>query len=238
MNIFLVKNLFDYEVVIPPPTNLPNMITVYLTDSDHNVELAKSLGWDIVKKTDKFLHLTDKFERRIAIGYINSYPHKIVPEILDYDFVFVCDSNIKSIWLEYKTFINNCSSDKALFVTSGSYESKEDNITLELDRSLKATRWSYNHNNMLECTNRYKSELIDNNINLDKLSVVSAKYIGWNLKHEKYEFLSDILYNEICKNLQGNIILTYMSGLYKDYIYNYYTNNYHGGIINSHNFEA
>lgn len=51
-------------------------------------------------------------------------------------------------------------------------------------------------------------------------------------------FLSDILYNEICKNLQGNIILTYMSGLYKDYIYNYYTNNYQGGIINSHKFDA
>lgn len=238
MNIFLVKNLFDYEEVIPPPSNLPNMITVYITGSDHNVELAKSFGWNIVKKTDKFLNLTEKFERRIAIGYINSYPHKIVPEILDYDFVFVCDSNIKSIWLEYETFINSCSSDKALFITSGSYKSNEDTITLELDRSLTSLRWSYNHNNILECTNRYKSELTDNNIDPDSLSVVSAKYIGWNLKHEKYEFLSDILYNEICKNLQGNIILTYMSGLYKDYIYNYYTNNYQGGIINSHKFDA
>ena len=236
MNIFLVKNLFDYEEVIPPPSNLPNMITVYITDSDHNVEFAKSFGWNIVKKTDKFLNLTEKFERRIAIGYINSYPHKIVPEILDYD--FVCDSNIKSIWLEYETFINSCSSDKALFITSGSYKSNEDTITLELDRSLTSLRWSYNHNNILECTNRYKSELTDNNIDPDSLSVVSAKYIGWNLKHEKYEFLSDILYNEICKNLQGNIILTYMSGLYKDYIYNYYTNNYQGGIINSHKFDA
>lgn len=188
MNIFLVKNLFDYEEVIPPPSNLTNMITVYITDSDHNVELAKSFGWNIVKKTDKFLNLTEKFERRIAIGYINSYPHKIVPEILDYDFVFVCDSNIKSIWLEYETFINSCSSDKALFITSGSYKSNEDTITLELDRSLTSLRWSYNHNNILECTNRYKSELTDNNIDPDSLSVVSAKYIGWNLKHEKYEF--------------------------------------------------
>ena len=237
MNIFLVKNLFDYEEVIPPPSNLTNMITVYITDSDHNVELAKSFGWNIVKKTDKFLNLTEKFERRIAIGYINSYPHKIVPEILDYDFVFVCDSNIKSIWLEYENFINTCSYDKALFITSGNYL-VDDTITLELDRSLASLRWSYNHNNILECTNRYKSELIDNNIDPDSLSVVSAKYIGWNLKHEKYEFLSDILYNEICKNLQGNIILTYMSGLYKDYIYNYYTNNYQGGIINSHKFDA
>jgi hypothetical protein len=238
MNIFLVKNFFDYEEVIPPPTNLPkDMKTVYLTDSNHNVDLAKSCGWDIVKKTEKFLHLTDKFERRIAIGYIKAYPHKIVPEVLDYDFVFVCDSNIKSIWLEYDSFVNNSSSDYALFITSGNYL-VDDTISLELNRSLASERWSYNHSNILECTNRYKSELIDNNIEPDSLSVASAKYIGWNLKHEKYELLSDILYNEICKNLQGNIILTYMSGLYKDYIYNYYTNNYQGGIINSHKFSA
>jgi hypothetical protein len=68
--------------------------------------------------------------------------------------------------------------------------------------------------------------------------VVSAKYIGWNLRHEKYEMLSNLLFKEGSENLQGNIILTYMSGMYPDVIYNYNTKNYSGGILNEHNIEA
>jgi len=73
-NIFLVKNLYNYEKVIPPPTNLSkDMTTAYLTDSDYNCEIAKSMGWDIVKKTDLFLETVGKFERRVHVGFINSF---------------------------------------------------------------------------------------------------------------------------------------------------------------------
>jgi hypothetical protein len=35
--VYLVKNLFEYEKVTPPPLNLPeNMITVYVADSEEN----------------------------------------------------------------------------------------------------------------------------------------------------------------------------------------------------------
>ena len=244
-NIFLVKNLYDYEKVIGPPSNLPNdFVTVYLTDNEINYGLAINLGWDIVKKTEEFLHINDLFERRKVISYINSFPHKVVPEVLDYNFVFVCDSNIITLWDEYVNFTNNCSSDHALFVCSGYYSGSQfkklghrDTIIGELESSFHA-RWSYNHKEIRESSNKYIQELKENNVDITKLSVVSAKYIGWNLKHEKYNFLSEMLYSEGCKHLQGNIILTYMFGLYPNIVYNYHTNNYKGGSLNAHNYSA
>jgi hypothetical protein len=238
-NIFLVKNLYNYEQVIPPPSNLPdNFVSVYVTDNEINSNLAKDLGWDIVKKTEEFLNITDKFGRRKVISYINSFPHKVAPEILDYNFVFVCDSNVVRLWDNYKNFINSCSSEYALFITTGYYSGKRNTIMSECDVSSSLIRWSYNKNEIINSTKRYVDELIENNVDVKKLSVSSAKYIGWNLKHENYDLLSNILYNEGCENLQGNIILTYMSGLYPNIIYNYHTNDYSGGIINPHNYQA
>jgi|GWRWMinimDraft_13_1066021.scaffolds.fasta_scaffold07372_2 hypothetical protein len=38
MNIFLVKNLYDYEKVISPPNNLPNnFISYYITDKSSSI---------------------------------------------------------------------------------------------------------------------------------------------------------------------------------------------------------
>lgn len=238
-NIFLVKNLYNYESVVPPPLNITdNFVTVYVTDTDDNSKLAKSLGWDIVKKTEEFLHITDKFDRRKVIAYINSFPHKVAPEVLDYNFVFVCDSNIVSLWDNYKNFTNSCSSEYALFITTGLYSGERDTILKECEVSAGVSRWSYNKNQIINSTKKYANILSENNVDIKTLSVASAKYIGWNLRHEKYEFLSNILYNEGCENLQGNIILTYMSGLYPTIIYNYYTNNYSGGTLNGHNYQA
>jgi hypothetical protein len=238
-NVFLVKNLFNYEKVIPPPTNLPeNFQTVYLTDNDINCELAKNLGWGIVKKIEQFLNVEDKFERRKIIAFINSFPHKLVPEVLDYKFVFVSDSNIVRLWDEYIVFTQNCSNEFALFVTSGYYSDDIDTIMAECNRSANTERWAYNKNEIIDSTNRYLTELKEKNIDVDNLSVVSAKYIGWNLHHEKYELLSNLLFKEGSENLQGNIILSYMSGIYSNDIYNYYTKNYSGGILNEHNIQA
>ena len=63
--IFMVKNFFDYEKIIPPPINLSkNLKSLYVTDSIQNVNLAKSLGWNYTFLYDKDLNIIDKFERR------------------------------------------------------------------------------------------------------------------------------------------------------------------------------
>jgi hypothetical protein len=238
-NYFLVKNFFNYEKVIPPPENLPkNLKSVYVTDNEENYLLAKNLGWDIVKKTDLFLNITDKFERRKCVAYINSFPLKVVPEIDDANFVFICDSNIVRLWDLYENFVNSCDDKYSLFLTSGYYSENRDNILKECYESCLNERWAYNHDQIRNCTQRYIDELLEKKINLNTLSIVSAKYFGWNLKSQDYKFLSEILYEEYCKNLQGNIILTYMSGIYSNKIYNYHCNDYRGGILNAHNFSA
>ena len=238
-NIFLVKNLFNYEIVVSPPNNLPdNFETVYVTDNDVNCDLAKNLGWGIVKKVEDYLHVTDKFQRRQVIGFINSFPHKVCPEVIDYKFVFVCDSNIIRLWDEYTVFTSNCTSDNALFITSGYYSNSRDTIMSERDESIRVSRWSYNRDEINSSTEKYISELKENNVDLSTLSVVSAKYIGWNLRHKDYDLLSNKLYSEYSINLQGNIILTYMSGLFPNGIYNFHTKKYGGGRLNSHRYKA
>ena len=95
---FFVKNFFNYEKIIPPPKNLPkNLITVYVTDSDKNAETAKSLGWEITKVLNEHTNITDSFEKRKLVAFINSYPLKVVPELENPRYIFICDSNISKI---------------------------------------------------------------------------------------------------------------------------------------------
>ena len=234
---FLVKNFFNYEKIIPPPKNLPkNLITVYVTDSDKNAETAKSLGWEITKVLNEHTNITDSFEKRKLVAFINSYPLKVVPELENPRYIFICDSNINELWFSYGDFVEKCSDDYGLFVTSGYYSGNRDNIESECHDSCMVPRWSYNHKGIKNSTEKYKKILNDNNIDYNNLSIVSAKYYGWNVKHKMYPEMSDILYNEYCENLQGNIILTFMSGLFKGNVFNYYTNDYSGSNLNEHNF--
>jgi hypothetical protein len=236
---FLVKNLYDYELVIPPPRNLPaGLKTVYVTDTDNNCEIAKSLGWDFVKKTELFLGRSDKFERRKSIAFINSYPLKVVPEISDARFIFICDSHINQLWSLYEDFVRTCNEKFTLFITSGYYSGERDNIIVETDAACGQDRWSYGHSQIRDCANRYVKELTEKNVDIKTLSVVSAKYIGWNVTHPEYVKLSNILYDEYCKNLHGNNILTYMSGMFNTLIYNYHTNDYSGADLNHHRYNA
>ena len=49
MNIFLVKNLYDYEKVISPPNNLPdNFISYYITDNEKNSNNCKKFKGGIM----------------------------------------------------------------------------------------------------------------------------------------------------------------------------------------------
>lgn len=238
-NVFVVKNLFDYETVIAPPHNLPpHLKTCYITDSISNCEKAEALGWDIVVNTQLYVGIEDKMQRRRIIAHINTFPHKVCPQLLDFDLVFVSDSNIVSMWDEYHDFVKGAEeSNKALFVTSGYYSGERDCMLAEMRDSISGnSRWSYNHKEIEERTMKYL-EIINFYKEVES-SVVSAKYIGWNLHHKDYYFLSNIMEMEGQLHLQGNIILTFLASMYPNNIYNYYTKNYRGGQLNSHNYEA
>lgn len=228
-------NFFGYEKVIPPPIGLPkNMTTCYITDNEINFSLAKSLGWQIVKKTEKFRKIKHKLDKRISVAELKCFPQKFIPEVQDFDFIFICDSNILEIREDYEEFVNGCTADKCLFVTSGFYTGFRDTIFAELEAS-NQERWSYNFENIKKSTKKYIDELTHLKINLANLSVVSGKYIGWNLKHPSYEELSNRYYKERQFSLQGNIILTYLSGIFPDLIYNFKVNSNFKSKLNSHN---
>lgn len=238
-NVLLAKNLFNYEEVLPPPINIPDdIVTLYLTDNDHNVNLAKGLGWNIVKKTEEFLDIHDKFERRKVISYINAFPHKVAPEVLEFNFVFVCDGNVVSLWDNYKNFVNACSDDYSLFLTSGYYNGTRNTIQEESKASSAQMRWNYNTKQIIETTERYVNSLTGLGIDVNNLSLVSAKYIGWNLKHENYDAISKSIYEQACLILQGNIYLTYISAIYPNDVFVYFCDDYSGGITANHLYDA
>lgn len=241
--IFLAKNFFNYEKVMGPPDGIPEeLITVYLTDNDETARLAKEMGWDYSVVNKDYLNVNDPMEMRRIVGKINSYPNFFISDIIQKyssNFIFICDSNIISMWTKYKDFVNSCNLDKCLFVTSGwySYSPNRDNMLSELNVSLSQSRWQYNRDGMIKCTERYMNEFSLNGILYEDVSVVSAKYIGWNINHPMYKKLSDILYTEYLQNLQGNIILSYMATIYKDYVNNYFCSDYSNGQLTGHNFE-
>jgi|694.fasta_scaffold44312_6 hypothetical protein len=239
-SIFMVKNFFDYEKIIPPPINLPKSLkSLYVTDSIENINIAKKLGWDYTFLHDKDLNLIDKFERRKLVAKVNCYPHLFLPnELKNIEKIFVCDSNIISLWKEYENFINNCNSNNALYLTSGYYKDERDNILSEMNVSITQERWSYNKKEIYENSILYLNNLKKIKIDYKNVSIISAKYIGWNIKHPEYLNISNIAYTEYCKHLQGNIIFAYLSAIFKSYVYNYHTKNYVGSKLNNHNYNA
>jgi hypothetical protein len=238
MNVFLVKNLYNYEAIAPPPENLPdNFITYYITDNETTAIEAKNLGWGYTYVTDMFSKIEDLFERRKSIAYINSFPHEFITDNVDYDLIFICDSNVIRLWSNYPDFISKCDKNKALFLTNGYYDEGRNSIVAEIEGS-NQSRWSYNYDQIKFNGKKYIDHLNELGIDLNKLGVCSAKYIGWNPSHESYHLLTNKLYDEYCKHLQGNIILTYLSGIYEQDIFVYYSDNYNGGLLNKHNYSA
>lgn len=237
-NLYLTMNLFGYEKLTPPPKLLPkNLKTCYITDNEDFERDAKELGWDIVKKIDIFKNLTNPLDKRISVARIKCFPSEFVPEINDFKFVFICDSNIIKMRGDYESFIDSCSEDKCLFLTHGYYKGERDNMYSELLAS-NQPRWNYNYKEISESTMRYIKDLKSLNVDYKKLSVVSGKYIGWNLKHKSYNEISNKIYNERKINLQGNIILTYISGLYQNEVNNFNTESWARSVLNTHNFLA
>jgi len=223
MNAFVVKNLWNYESVNPVPKGM-EMDTYYITDSEKNRIEALNKGWDYACNISQFKKERDLLKRRSIIGFINCYPEMVCEQLKDYDKIFVTDSNILNLPSNYNDFVFASTDDKACYLTSGYYEQIghkfEDNILMELERSVNS-RWSYNTDAMIRATNYYIHLLQDAGINHTELSVSSAKYIGWNLKHPKRQEIADFVTAEYEKHLQGNIIFTFVYAYWKDYVLNF-----------------
>jgi len=236
--LFLVKNLFNYEQIISPPKNLPDDFdTLYVTDSDEIAFSAKTLGWSQTYVTKKFIGVTDLFLKRVSVAYINCFPHEFIPNDVNYNFIFVCDSNIVSLWNNVKKFTDKCTNEYSLHLLNGFYSGERNTLLSEL-KSSDQGRWSYNYASIKKCYDDYKKELTEIGVDINSLGVCSAKYIMWNPSHKNYKKITEKLYENYKVNLQGNIILTYLSGLYKDDIFVYNNNDYNGGHLNNHNYSA
>lgn len=238
-NAFVVKNFFDYEEILPPPVNLPSGLeTVYVTDNVETAKLVRELGWDKAYVTDRFKNITDKYERRLCVARINSFPGEFIEKPLQYKFVFVCDSNIERMYSEYKNFVNSCTEKHCLFVISGWYYGERDNIIAEGKASVEQERWNFFHESMLQRINFYVKYFIENRIDPMKVSVCSGKYFGWNMHHPKYNELSNELFKEYTINLQGNIVFSYLKEKFKNEVYECVQHQFTDWVIKTHKFQA
>lgn len=219
---YLVKNLFNYDIIYPPPSNLSsNIDSVYVTDNSNSYHEALNKGWKYVYIVTEFLDKNDSFSKRLAIAYINCYPEKLIPELNRYNYIFICDANFINLPSNYNDFLSNKSIKYALYINSGYYKNDQNNIKEELYRSIHNSRWSYNFKQMIISTNEYLKLL--NSINLDykTIPVISAKYIGWNINHNNKNYIADYVYNEYSKHLQGNIIFSMCLALFKENIFHF-----------------
>ena len=232
---FLFKNLFNYDTIVSPPKNMPkNIDTIYLTDNEKNKNDALSKGWKYSYVTEKFLNSISNIEKRNAIAYINCYPEKIISDIKNYNYIFICDSNVIKLDTNYFEFTNSASDKHALYVTSGWYNGTQNNINQELKRSMMNSRWSYDFKNITDSTHKYLQQFYDMKLDYRSVPVVSAKYIGWNINHERKNIIADYVYSEYCKHLQGNIIFSTCLVLYPEDTL-HYTGFLNDGTVSGHN---
>jgi hypothetical protein len=239
MIAFMTWNLYDYEFVRQPPEGLPDMgFTIYITDSDENQSEAMELGWDIAYKTDKFKGITDKFKKRNSLSHIICYPEEVL-DLRQFDSVFMFDSNVMVMPLNYTEFVKDAlDSECAFYCSSHVYSGERDTVEAELAASHQNARWSYN----FEAMDKYVGKYITLLKSISSTpSIVFAKYIGWNLKNPMKDVIADYIFHEEHKHLQGNIVLTMASVLFKSYIFNYkleYMNNNWMAHIAHHRYDA
>jgi hypothetical protein len=238
MKIYFTKNLWGYEKITGPPTNISkDMKTVYLTDDSSKKQELLSLGWNYVEIITKYKDVNDFKTRRQIISEINCFPSKFINEITDFEFVFVTDSNIVEIWDMYDDFVKKSFSDKCLYMVHGWYTGDRNTIKSECENSMQH-RWKYDHENIKKSSEKYINEIKSMGIDEKSIPVYSAKYFGWNVKHPMYDTISKKFYEEYMNHLQGNIILSYLSVIYSNYVfsYEYEVEKNPNGKINSHNF--
>lgn len=228
-------NLYRYEDILPPPTNLPEGVTTfYVTDNEDFEYRAKEQGWDRVINFTNFSGEKDPFKMRVAVSYIKIFFGEIVPELLDYDLVFISDSNIIRLFDGWFDFYNDSLSNINSFTlaaVSGYNKLEEDNFEFELLQSSCQSRWAYNAETMKIRVRWYINKLKEVGV---QDSVISAKYMVWNPKHVDFEFIKELFYEESQIHLQGNLILGFMAAIHPDKVRNFYTENQQNGELTLH----
>jgi hypothetical protein len=218
---YINRNLWNYDVPQRPPILGSEFDTVYITDNKQNADVAKQLGWNKIIIYDKHGSVQDKFLRRRIIGkFLTVRLEDTFPVLNEYDQIFICDSNIIKHPVWYNDFVNLSTNDKCMYITHGYYKGARNTLKQEFIQSLSSSRWKHSHDNLKECYNNTYQKLIPIDI-LNTLPIYSAKYIGWNLKHSKYEEISKLTYSLMEKCFQGNILLSLISALYYDDIFHY-----------------
>jgi hypothetical protein len=236
MNAYITKNLWGYEQLNPAPKLLDdNFFKFYITDDVNSKEYLLNNGWNDVIIIENYKDVVNLKERRKIISEINCFPGKYIENLNNFEKVFSVDSNVISLWNEFLKFTNSCPEDKCLYITSGWYAGSRNTIISELNAS-NQSRWSYDYESMKHSVDNYKNEIENLKIDFNSIPVISAKYFGWNLNHPSYEIISKKFYDEYCNHLQGNIILSYLSSIYKNDTFEYRISNYSGGEISSHKF--
>jgi hypothetical protein len=174
-------------------------------------------------------------EHHIGVIMDVVFNHVYQFHLSNFEKVFNVDSNVTSLWYDFLKFTNSCPEDKCLYITSGWYDGHRNTILSELNAS-NQNRWSYDYESMKLSTQNYKSEIENLGIDFNSIPVISAKYFGWNLNHPAYEEISNHFYKEYTNHLQGNIILSYLSAIYKNDTFEYKIPNQHGASISQHKF--
>jgi hypothetical protein len=236
MNAYVTKNFWGYEQLNPSPQLLDNtFFKYYITDNLDSKDYLLNNGWDEVIIIEDYKNITNLQSRRRIISEINCFPQKYIANLNKFNKVFITDSNVVSLWDEFLQFTNSCPTDKCLYVTSGWYSEERNSIESELHCS-NQSRWSYDYENMKTSVERYKIEITNKEINFNNIPVMSAKYFGWNLNHPLYETISKHFYDEYSIHLQGNIILSYLSSIYKNSTFEYKISSINNGALSDHQF--
>lgn len=206
MNAYVTFNFFGYETVNPPPEGIPEGFgKIYFTDNIDMCVEAEGKGWEAVLHKEH-IFLIDPWEKRKAIAEVKIYPELVYRSILNYDRVFVTDSDVIKLDSNYGEFVEmSLRDDRSLYVTGGYYSGGRNSILAELGASLGG-RWDYNKQEMMAATAEYINEVGE------ECPVISAKFICWHMKN-KYR-IDHLYYKESMKHLQGNIILSYLAKKY------------------------
>ena len=237
--VLLGMNMFDYESVNPVPENSPDATAVYVTDSEQNCQLALSGGWDIAINCQDFSGIEDLGERRKALSVFHHSPHALIQSHVDLrpvEQICLYDTNVTRFWDRYRHFVDSSTPDKCLYVTTGYYQGWRDNMVSELVYSLIQQRWSHSHDEMAESLERYLRDFTQSGIMVQTQSVASAKFVCWNIKTSAAPYLSIIVSAEFARNMQGNIIYSYLAAKMPKWVGQYYCEDYSGLGMSAHRF--
>jgi hypothetical protein len=231
---YVAINLWGYEKILPVPEGLPKgVVPFYVIDSPEGLLEVGTKGWNGVYLNDSEV---DDHKRRIMVALIQSNPEYFI-DLKDYDYAFVCDSNIVTLPSNYKDFVTyGINSGKVLLTESGYYSGDRDNIYGEYLAS-NQPRWQYNYKAMELCVSEYVEKMQSMGIDYRKESVSSGKYIGWNLRNDKKEMLANFICGEAEKHVQGNIIITMARVLFPELVSNFRSLK-GDGALSGHNFAA